>query len=332
MKKTVGLALLISVYPLITSVDALAGIINTDTANTSTKPYKFSSFTMPNTAGGTTWFDDWGEHWLLSINASSKKSYIDFTVNGEPTGGTTTDDATVYKTNNPGVGIAYQMSYTPAGVVDPGKDFTAPFRLDVDSNVNSSGYLIIRYILVRLTDELPAGPITEVPTVTVSYHNPAGSGYGDVTFVARSGVASQPRYTACGINAPTEIKLPVLYGSNIINGAQNVVDIPTIKLTNCPGAINGISYMFKASYGEHDAANGVINTETGTGYARGVFVQLQNADGTGFNKFNTNIPLDYTGSGDYDIPNYKVGYYIDDGNSVTAGNVKSALEFDVNYN
>lgn len=52
MKKTVGLALLISVCPLITSVDALAGIINTSSANTSTLPYKFSSFTMPSSAGG----------------------------------------------------------------------------------------------------------------------------------------------------------------------------------------------------------------------------------------------------------------------------------------
>ncbi|HAF3591196.1 TPA: fimbrial protein, partial [Salmonella enterica] len=106
MKKPVGLALLISVCPLITSVDALAGIINTSSANTSTLPYKFSSFTMPSSAGGTTWFDDWGEHWKLPIIASSQKGYIDFTVNGEPTGGTTTNDATVYKTNNPGVGIA----------------------------------------------------------------------------------------------------------------------------------------------------------------------------------------------------------------------------------
>lgn len=134
---------------------------------------------MPSSAGGTTWFDDWGEHWKLPIIASSQKGYIDFTVNGEPTGGTTTNDATVYKTNNPGIGIAYQMSYSNAGVLTPNKDFTAPFRLDVDSNVNASGDLIIRYMLVRLTDELPAGPITEVPSVTVSYHNPADSGYGD---------------------------------------------------------------------------------------------------------------------------------------------------------
>lgn len=332
MKKTVGLALLISVCPLITSVDALAGIINTSSANTSTLPYKFSSFTMPSSAGGTTWFDDWGEHWKLPIIASSQKGYIDFTVNGEPTGGTTTNDATVYKTNNPGVGIAYQMTYTPAGVVTPDKDYTAPFRLDVDSNVNASGDLIIRYMLVRLTDELPAGPITEVPSVTVSYHNPADSGYGDVTFVARSGVASQPKYTACGINAPTEIKLNPLYGNSLKTGAQNSIQAPTITLTNCPGAINGISYNFSAVYGAHDEANGVLNTVTGDTYAKNVYVQIQNTDGTP-HTINSAIALqNYNGSGDYVLPDFKGSYFIDDAESVTAGNVKTAIELKVTYN
>ena len=75
-----------------------------------------------------------------------------------------------------------------------------------------------------------------------------------------------------------------------------------------------------------------MNGETGTGYAQGVYVQFQNHDGSGFGQFNNNFALNYIGSGDYTIPEYKVAYYIDDVNSITTGQVKSALQFTVQYN
>ncbi|WP_415999707.1 fimbrial protein [Citrobacter portucalensis] len=299
-------------------------------SNITSKQYKFVNFTIPANAGEDTgWWDENGSINVSIVGSDTHGSYLELSVNGTLLGDN------LYATDNPGIGIRYKLSAASGGT-DPADGSTASpnYRVTLSGTASAFvSYIHVKYQLVRLTDKVPAGHITSAPIVTLYVHNPDGIGEPLVSGIVYNGmVGSQPTMTACTIDAPTEIKLPVLYGSNIINGAQNVVDIPTIKLTNCPGAINGISYMFKASYGEHDAANGVIKAETGTGYARGVFVQLQNADSTGFNKFNNNIPLDYTGSGNYDIPNYKVGYYIDDGNSVTAGNVKSALEFDVNYN
>lgn len=84
-----------------------------------------------------------------------------------------------------------------------------------------------------------------------------------------SGISTQPKVVACNIDGPTQIKLPTLYGASITNGAQNIVEAPTIKLTNCPGAIDGISYNFDASYyGTQNAANGVLKTASGDGYAK----------------------------------------------------------------
>ncbi|EEJ9248134.1 fimbrial protein [Salmonella enterica subsp. enterica serovar Muenchen] len=333
MNKAIAMTLLLTVYRMVLPDEVFAASINTNTADTSTKPYKFSGFSIPSKAGEYTWFEDWGEHWKLTITADTDTAtgaYITFTVNGTPTGTTTKDDATVYKTNNPGIGIAYQMTYNPV-VTTPDKDFTEPYRLDLGTS-GANGNLIIRYILVRLTDELPAGPITDVPSVTVTYHNSTGSPYPDKTFVARSGVANQPAYTACGIDAPTEIKLDTLYGKDIHSGAQNITNAPTITLTNCPGAINGISYNFSAVYGTHDATNAVLSTATGEEYAKNVYVQMQNTDGTPYT-LNTPIPVNnYRGSGDYILPGFKVAYFIDDPQSVTAGNVKTAIELKVTYN
>lgn len=332
MNKAIAMTLLLTASRIMLPGGAFAGTINTITADTSTKPYKFSGFNMPSKAGGTTWFEDWGEHWRVDLvnTEAANGAYIEFTVNGTPTGTTIQNDATVYKTNNPGIGIAYQMTYNPTAT-SPSADYTAPYRLDLTS-IAANGNLIIRYILVRLTDQLPAGPLTEVPSVTVTYHNPVGSIYSDKTFIARSGVASQPGYAACGIDAPTEIKLPTLYGNTLQNGAQNIIQAPTVTLTNCPGAINSISYNFSAVYGTHNATNGVLNTVTGDGYAKNVYVQIQNADGSA-HIVNGSIPLsNYDGSGDYAIPDFKVAYFIDDANTVTAGKVKTAIELKVTYN
>lgn len=41
---------------------------------------------------------------------------------------------------------------------------------------------------------------------------------------------------------------------------------------------------------------------------------------------------DYTGSGEYEIPEFKVAYYIENTASVTAGEVKSAIELKLTYN
>ncbi|HIC0739921.1 TPA: fimbrial protein, partial [Klebsiella oxytoca] len=147
-----------------------------------------------------------------------------------------------------------------------------------------------------------------------------------------STIASQPKTTSCTVDAPTEIKLPALYGNKLKNGAQTITEAPTIKLINCPGAIDGISYNFSAVYGARDASNGILNAVNGDGYAQNVYIQVQNADGTP-HMVNSLIALsDYTGSGEYEIPEFKVAYYIENTASVTAGEVKSAIELKLTYN
>lgn len=310
--------------PIITS----AATIDLSSANTTTKPYKLNGFSMPTSVGGVSWWDDWGENWTLNVHSSSDVAYAEFTVNGQEVGGVTADDgATVYRTSNPGVGIAYEMTYRP-DVTTPVKDFNPPFRLDFAGN-GANGVLIIRYEIVRLTEFVPAGQI-DAPTVTVTYHNPDGT---SKTFTARAGVADQPRFTACTITAPTEIKLPALYGKDLVDGVQGVTDVPKIRLTNCPGAMDSINYKFTAAYGVHDAANGVMNVQTGADYAKNVYVRFMNADNTPYDQLNNAKELtSYIGSGSYDLPDFKVSYFIDDLNTVTAGKVKSALQLDVTYN
>ncbi|AUT26847.1 MULTISPECIES: fimbrial protein [Escherichia] len=298
-------------------------------ADTSTKPYILSNTGIPAQVGGKTWFDDWGQNWSLKVSGGgSGTAYAEVTINGQEVAGFTGDDgATVYKTSNPGIGIAYQVTYRP-DVSTPIKVFNPPFRLDF-SGAGAGGFFIVRYELIRLTDFLPAGQIVP-PTVTVTYHNPDGT---SKTFTARSGTSGQPKYTACTITAPKEIKLPTLYGKDLVNGVQGETSVPKISLTNCPGAMDSINYKFTATYGTHDAANGVMKAQTGNDYAKNVYIRFMNGDNTPYNQLNSPKKLtSYIGSGNYDLPDFKVGYFIDDINTVTAGKVNSALQLDVTYN
>lgn len=289
------------------SINAWSSSFNTNTAQRPVYQHNFSSWAIPATVGGATWFDDHGLY-KVDIVASSGWGYADISVNGTPTGTLSPDGATVYKTNNPGVGIAYQLNHSTPSWFSPQYGLVAPNTITLINNTGLNGYMHIKYQLVRLTDKVPAGRITQVPDVTLNYHNPAGGSYGDLSFLALSGISAQPKSTSCGIDAPT------------------------VTLTNCPGAINGISYNFSAVYGTHNASNGVLNTVTGEGYAQNVYIQVQNADGTP-HQVNTAIPLDnYDGSGDYTLPDFKVAYFVDDANSVRPGNVKSAIELKVTYN
>ena len=80
------------------------------------------------------------------------------------------------------------------------------------------------------------------------------------------------------------------------------------------------------------ASNGILNAVNGDGYAQNVYIQVQNADGTP-HTVNSSIALsDYAGSGEYEIPEFKVAYYIENTASVTAGEVKSAIELKLTYN
>ncbi len=320
-----------SLVTCLISINAWSSSFNTNTAQRVTYRHDFSLWTIPSTTGGATWFDDHGLY-KVDIVSTSGWGYADITVNGTPTGTLSPNGATVYKTNNPGIGIAYQLNYSTPSWFSPQYGLVAPNTITLINNTGLNGYMHIKYQLVRLTDKVPAGRITQVPDVTLNYHNPAGGSYGDLSFLALSGVSTQPKSTSCGIDAPTEIKLPTLYGNTVQNGALNVTAAPTITLTNCPGAINGISYNFSAVYGTRSASNGVLNTVTGEGYAQNVYIQVQNADGTP-HKVNAAIPLsNYDGSGDYTLPDFKVAYFVDDADSVRAGNVKSAIELKVTYN
>lgn len=299
---------------------------------THTMSYDLDNWTVgiPATAGASSgWWTDAGSVSVEIKPSSTTGSFVTLQVDGTLVGENT------YATSNPGVGIKYKTSIsyiTNTG----GNGETAPdfrFDLGIETGVVSSSFLHVQYQLVRLTDKVPAGKITSLPQVTAIFHNPDGLGEAVISrLIYTSTAATQPKYNACEIVAPTEIQLAPLYGNTLQNGAQGSQQAETIQLTNCPGAINGITYNFSAVYGTHNASNGVVNTVTGTGYAQNVYIQVQNADGTP-HQVNTAIPLsNYDGSGDYTLPDFKVAYFIDDANSVRAGNVKSAIELKVTYN
>ncbi|WES69613.1 fimbrial protein [Superficieibacter sp. HKU1] len=318
---------------LVLSETSYSGAFHTDSAQRVTYSYNFSSWSIPANVGGSTWFDD---HGLYAVDIDVEydgKGYADLTINGTPTGTLSSDGATVYKTNNPGVGIAYQLNYSTPGLFTPNYGVIAPNTITItSSNVSANGFMHIKYQLVRLTEKVPAGPITTVPDVILNYHNPPGSAQSNLSFLALSGVSVQPMVTSCVVDAPTEIKLPTIYGTDIVNGAVKPTDAPVITLKNCPGAINGINYAFSAVYGTHTASEGLLKTVEGDGYAKEIFIQIQHPDGTA-HAVNKAIPIEgYDGSGDYTIPNFRVAYYIEDANKVTAGNVKTAIELKVTYN
>lgn len=331
MLKRILLILLPASY-LISINNALADYIVISDAM-SIKNYNFSGVSIPDTTGtssndvsGTAY--QYSSHYSDTLGGS-----IELTINGTLLG-----DGKTYATSNPGVGIQYTLHLASTTGMTPSTDIREPpYRYTITSHttpalVISGNSVNIWYRLVRLHDFVPAGVITSVPDVTLTIKNPDGEGVPMNSGTVLSGIGGQPKLVACNINAPTEIKLSPLYGNSLQNGAQNVLQAPQITLTNCPGAINGISYNFSTVYGTHNATNGVLKTVTGDGYAKNVYVQIQNADGTA-HKVNSAIPLsNYDGSGDYAIPDFKVAYFIDDANTVTAGKVKTAIELKVTYN
>lgn len=293
--------------------------------------YDLDDFTVPAAVGETSssWHDSGSIKYEIN-SSEGNQSYMELSVNGTLSG-----DGVSWLTSNPGIGIQFYVVPGLSGFT-PAETTTAPnYRLNltaVTSGTWKTSYYHLKYRLVRLLDKVPAGRITQMPTVTLNIYNPDGEGTAAMSGVIMSGISTQPTAGACTVNAPTEIALPTLYGNVLQNGAQFATASPSISLTNCPGAVDGISYNFSAVYGTQDAANGVMKTVSGDGYAQNVYIQVQNADGTP-HAVNTAVPLNgYTGSGDYKIPDFKVAYYVNDAENVTAGNVKSAIELKMIYN
>lgn len=297
-------------------------------ASINTAGYKLNQDSIPASVGEETsrWMDSGSV--LTKIYSSSTNSYAQLTINGKLVGDN------IYATNNPGLGIKYKLylgtdQTNPAGGSEIAPDYKVTLN---ETGVNLNTYAHIYYKMVRLKEKVEAGKITSAPDVILTYHNPHGDGPSTISGTVLSGISSQPGIVSCTVDAVSEIKLPGLYGNELINGAQKITEAPTIMLKNCPGAINGISYNFSAVYGTYKANSGVLKTATGEGYAKNVYVQIQNTDGSA-RKVNTAIPLNnYDGSGDYAIPDFKVAYFIDDANTVTAGKVKTAIEIKLTYN
>jgi len=293
-----------------------------------TMNYGLAPLSIPASVGETSGWTDNNSILFHTFASDGRQSYVELSVNGTLLG-----DGVTWATNNPGIGIQFRFTPRAAGYT-PAESTTAPnYRINMDGTSGvSTGYFHLYYRIVRLLEKIPAGSLTSAPEVTLNAYNPDGDGTGMFSGLILAGITSQPKIDACIINAPQEITLSPLYGVDIVNGAMKVTDAPTITLTNCPGAVNKITYNFSAVYGTHKAANGVLNTAEGEGYAQGVYIQIQNADGTPHTVNNAIALSDYAGSGDYTIPDFKVAYYVDDKNEITAGNVKSAIELKVEYN
>ncbi|ENW4940521.1 fimbrial protein [Salmonella enterica] len=294
--------------------------------------YNLSAFTIPATVGeaNSNWHDNGSVHYSI-YPSSSTQTYVTLSVDGSLLG-----DGVTWATSNPGIGIQYKLNPQGCGAFTPQDVYTAPdYRSDLVGNGGAacSSYLHLRYRLVRLLETVPPGEITTLPKVTLNAYNLAGDGPSELSGLILSGVRSQPQITPCTINAPSEIILPPINGNSLVNGAQGITDAPKITLTNCPGAINGITYDFAATYfNTCGASQGIFCTQQGEGYANGVNIQIQNADGSA-HRINGSIPIaNYIGSGDYDIPDFKVAYYISDKDVVTAGKVASAIDLTVSYN
>lgn len=292
--------------------------------------YGLSPLEIPAAVGETTNWTDTSSVPFDTNADDNRGSYFELVFDGSLTG-----DGVTWKTSNPGIGIQYKAKvssplFTPAESLTPSTNYR--LNLNGDEGTQRSSYYHLYYRLVRLSEKVPSGKITSLPNVTLNAYNPDGAGPGMLSGLILSGIASQPKITACTINAPTEIKLSALYGNNLVNGSQNVSDLQRVTLVNCPGAIDGITYTFNAVYGAHNAGNGVLKVAEGTGYAKNVYVQFQNADGTAHTINSTTNISGYDGSGDYPIPDFKVAYFIDNVNNVTAGNVKSAIELQIQYN
>lgn len=293
-----------------------------------TMRYGLAPLSIPASVGETSRWTDNNSILFQTYASEGRQSYVELSVNGTLLG-----DGVTWATNNPGIGIQFRLTPNAAGYT-PTESTTAPnYRINMDGTSGvRTGYFHLYYRIVRLLEKIPAGSLTSAPEVTLNAYNPDGVGKESFSGLILAGITSQPQIDACIINAPQEITLSPLYGVDIVNGAMKVTDAPTITLNHCPGAVNGITYNFTPVYGTHRAASGVLNTAEGEGYAQGVYIQIQKADGTPHTVNNAIALSDYAGSGDYTIPDFKVAYYVDDINEVTAGNVKSAIELKVEYN
>ncbi|EGT5658141.1 TPA: fimbrial protein [Citrobacter braakii] len=303
-----------------------------------TMNYALAPLHIPAAVGGVSGWTDRGSILMYTLPYSNRDAYIDLTVNGTLLG-----DGVTWATNNPGIGVQYLVAApsTLGIVLNSLESITAPnyplylTKTSGSGTYSVGGYYHLKYRLVRLLEKVPAGKVTTLPNVTLNIHNGSATEIASLpksSGLILSGIYSNIPIDACTIVAPSEIKLPNLYGNQLQNGAQNVIQAPKISLNSCPGAVDGISYRFTAVYGTHNAANGVLNTMTGQGYASNVYIQLQNTDGTP-HPANSAIAINnYDGSGNYDIPDFKVGYFIDNTETVTAGIVKTAIELQVTYN
>ena len=327
-----SLLILLPISYLVSGTSAYADYMDLPNA-VSTKSYDFSSISIPNTVGTSSVDVSGNAFFIDSRYSDSTTATIELTINGTLLG-----DGKTYATDKPGVGIQYTLHMANDAGLSPSGDITVPpYRYTFTGHASTPGIVSgntvnIWYRLVRVQDYVPTGDITSVPDAIITLKNPPGEGDDSIfTSTVLSDIAAQPKIIPCTINAPTEIKLPPLYGANLVNGAQNITDVPAITLTKCPGAINNITYNFAAVYGTYKASDGVLNTVEGDGYAKGVYVQIQNADGSA-HKINGAINLDgYNGAGDYDIPGFKVAYYINDVNAITVGNVKTAINLTLSY-
>ena len=304
--------------------------------STTTQTYDFSSTSIPDIVGGTTaWLGTTVYPTSFQIGQdklNSLGSYIKLNVSSTLLG-----EGVTWTTSNPAIGIQYKLSTSPVisgldaeSSVAPSYQLTMTGYPTGDKAIIVNGQLNLAYRLVRLKEQIPAGKITG-PSVSATFYNTYDS--ATKTDVLYSGAATQPTYTPCTIDAPTEIKLPTLYVDDLVNGAQGASATYSIKLTNCPGAQNSITYMYAPLYGAYgDGTQGYMYTATGESNAKNVYLQMQNPDGTG-QSVNNHITLsNYTGSGDYTLPEFKVAYYIKDVNKATEGNVKSAIVIDITYN
>lgn len=299
-----------------------------DDINIKDMGYDLDAFTLPATVGDSTGYHDNSSITYHEAQTGSSTGYVNLSISGTLLGDN------LWATSNPGIGIQYRLESGSADFTPQNSETSPDYRVNLTgSGAIQTSYFHVRYRLVRLLDKIPPGKITSLPIVTLNVHNPEGEGTPLISGIVLSKITSNIKTTACNIDAPTEIKLPTLYGSDLVNGAQNVTKAPTIMLRNCPGAIDGITYKFSAVYGTHAAENGVLKMVQGEGYANGVYVQIQNADGSAYKNVNASVNLaDYNGSGDYAIRDFKVAYFIDDANTVTAGNVKTAIEINLSYN
>lgn len=281
--------------------------------------YDLSKFTIPATVGATT---DWAavSEMLYSLETNGVTgSYIDTQIGGGITG-----DGVTWITTNAGVGVQFKLTDVNGCLPET---TTPPYIMQLPANTVCVGSAIkVSYRLVRLADYVPSGPVS-MPNVQMIFNNYNGAPVATVRAMYYSGASNQPYITPCIIDVPAVVRLDDLPSANIQVGAINMKNVP-VTLSQCPGAITNIRYLFQSSYGSHDTAVGTINTKPGS--AAGVYFQLLRSPTENYRLTQYYALSEYNGSGDYSIP-LNVAYYVDAPSQVTLGDVESALTLVVNY-